>query len=458
MEKVLLIFPRTQEDRWKGIYAPPSVIFLSGGLRERGFDVDFSFLDVGLLNLLPPRTLENYFAIGISLFDDFFLEISNFVKSIPTGPLVALGGITPTMAPLEVFHLFPRANIVFPGEGDRLFGDLLLSLKKGKIPQGPWGIRLLGKEIPPAPSPVREDLAWSVPDLEMAGSDLEIVFTRGCPRSCIFCTHAHGRQQRKTPLALVREWMRRFRENGGERVNLADDDILLDPTYASEVFKILREEGLKLWGIQTSMESLRRPSALKAIKEAPFVSEPVLWIGTDAFLQRRAKRLAKRSGPEEIQRTVERLEDVGVSHYHYWILTDCLSTLGEFAEEFSLVAKLMLRFGNFHILPNSPFLIPYPYTPSFKRARRLCPERIVYKAILRDGEVEYPLVALEKPAQDTLYHFLHPGRTLIPWLSPGQFLHHLRQGDVERAASLLLSLLRQEGEDPGPIYRVFEER
>ncbi len=456
MEKVLLVFPREGMERWEGIVAPPSVLFLSAGLKEKGFEVDFSFLEVQSLTLSPPRKLSHYFAIGITLFDDFFLQEAEFAERIPEGPLVALGGITPTMAPLEVFYLFPKANIIFPGEGDRAFGEVLASLKEGKIPRGPWGIRLGGKEKPPQPIPIRESLSRVFPDLSLAEQELEIVLTRGCPRSCIFCTHAHGRLQRRTPLSSVRNWMREFRKKGGERVNLADDDILLDPDYAKEVFRIIGEEGLKIWGVQTSMDSLRLPGAIEALRKAPFVAEPILWIGTDAFLDRRAKRLAKRSRQRDIMWTIEKLEDEGIKNYHYWILTDCLSELEEFVEEFSLVGKLIMNFPGFHLLPNAPFLIPYPYTPAFKRALRLCPERVVYRRILRRAGIKYPLVLLEKPADEVLFHFLNPERTLIPWTFAGEFVEHLRQGKVERAASLLLTLTREQGLDPSPIYRIFE--
>ncbi len=459
MEKVLLLFPRSGEERWKGIRVPPSVLFLAGGLREKGFFVDFSYLEVPRLELSPPRNPHDYFAIGITLLDDFFLEVYRFVNSLPAEPLVALGGITPTMAPLEVFYIFQRANLVFPGEADRAFSGVLSSLKEGRIPPGPWGIRWMGKEKPPEPEPLREDLGRVIPDfsLLLKGGELELVLTRGCPRSCIFCTHPHGRLQRKTPLPLVRQWVRQYREMGGEKVNLVDDDILLEPGYARRVFRVFREEGIKLWGIQTSMDSLRNPSALEAIGEAPFSSRPTVWIGTDAFINARARRLAKRAKKEEIEEAVKRLEDMGVENYHYWILTDCLSSLGEFVEEFSAVGRLIRMFSRFHLLPNSPFLIPYPYTPSYKRALIKCRERIVYREIVRKGPVKYPLVLYEKPYSEPLFHFLNPERTLIPWLRAGEFLKRLRQRDLEGASSLLLSLVREEKQDPSPLYSVFEK-
>ncbi len=459
MDKVLLLFPRSKEERWRGIRVPPSVLFLAGGLREKGFSIDFSYLEVPQQKLSPPRTLEDYFAIGITLFDDFFPEVYDFVSSLPPEPLVALGGITPTLAPIEVFYIFERANLVFPGEGDRAFAEVLSSLKKGKIPPGPWGIRWMGKEMTPKPEPVRENLGHVLPDLSLLEQDgeLELVLTRGCPRSCIFCTHPHGRFQRKTPLSLVRLWMRQYRRRGGENINLADDDILLDPQYAREVFSVLKEEGVKIWGIQTSMDSLRAPLALEVIREAPFSSRPTVWIGTDAFINVRAKRLAKRAKEEEIREAVKSLQDMGVENYHYWILTDCLSSLREFVEEFSAVGRLMRRFSRFHLLPNSPFLIPYPYTPSYKRALLRCRERIVYREIIKKGPVEYPLVLYEKPSSSALFHFLNPAKTLLPWMRAGEFLTRLRQGDLEGASSLLLSLIREEGEDPAPLYSVFEK-
>ncbi len=459
MEKVLLLFPRSGEERWKGVKLPPSAAFLSGGLREEGFHSDFSYLEIPSLELTPPRSLEDYFAVGLSLFDDFLPEVYAFVQSIPQETLVALGGITATMAPREVFQIFGRANLVFPGEGDREFARVLSSLREGKFPEGPWGIRWMSREKMPHPEPVRENLANTLLDLSLLGEggELELVLTRGCPRSCIFCTHPHGRVQRRTPLSLVRAWMREYRRRGGRRINLADDDILLHPEYAREVFRIMGEEGVEVWGIQTSMDSLRDPLALEVLEEVPFASGPVVWIGTDAFISPRARRLAKRAREEEIFAVVKELEERGMGNYHYWILSDCQSTLGEFAREFSVVGRLMRDFSRFHLLPNSPFLIPYPYTPSYKRALLKCSERVVYREVLRKNGVEYPLVLYEKPASSALYHFLNPEKTLIPWMRAGEFLARLKEGDLYGASSLLLSLLREEGEDPSPLYSVFEK-
>lgn len=425
------------------------MLFLTGGLEASGFSVEFSYLEIPSLHLTPRRTLSEYDLIGISLFDDFFLEILEFSKTIPPYTLLAVGGITPTMAPLETFKFIERANIVFSGEGEILFPALLLNLNRGILPEGPWLLRLQGEKIHPL-SPWREDLSrtpisFSPFTPEDYRKGLELVISRGCPRSCIFCTHVHGRKQRRTPLSLVKTWLREFKSLGGTPVvNLADDDILLEPEYALKVFSLMRKEGFELWGIQTSMDSLINPQAFEAIMAAPFVSKPIIWIGTDVFIKPRAKRLAKKSGEREIENAVIRMEELRIENYHYWILSDCMSSLTEFTEEFLFVVKLLSKHRHFHILPNSPFLIPYPYTPSFKRAILKCSDKIIYRRILRKNGIQYPLVLHEKPASNPLYNLLNPEKSFIPWLRPGEFLELLKNKEIERATSLLISLLREE--------------
>ena len=445
IEKVLLLFPRKTEKRWENFSFPPSILFLVGGLEKKGFSVDFSYLEIPSLKLSPSRKISDYQVIGITVFDDFFLEISEFVSKLPSEILVALGGITPTMAPMETFKIIERANVVFAGEGECAFPTLLDALRKGEILDGPWGLRL-GNKIYFRKGVIREDLSltpisFSVFSEEFLQKGLELVVSRGCPRSCIFCTHVHGRIQRQTPPERIKNWLQRFKDSGGKTlVNLADDDILLYPEYAKKVFSVLKQEGFSIWGIQTSMDSLLREDAFYAIMEAPFVSEPVVWIGTDVFISSRAKRLAKKAKEDEIERVVKKLDSIGVRNYHYWILSDCLSTLDEFAEEFSFVASLVRKYKSFHLLPNSPFLIPYPYTPSYKRALLKCRDKIVYRAVVRKNGVEYPIVKYEKPQSFELHELLNPEKSLIPWIKPGEFLEYLRNSQIEKAASMLVSL------------------
>lgn len=449
IERILLLFPRRTEKRWESFSIPPSVLFLTGGLEASGFRVDFSYLEVPSLHLTPKRVPSEYDLIGISLFDDFFLEILEFSRTLPPHTLLALGGITPTMAPLETFTFMERANIVFSGEGETLFPALLINLNRGILPEGPWLLRFQEEKINPL-SPLKEDLSRTPLSFSPFTSEdyrkgLELVITRGCPRSCIFCTHVHGRQQRRTPLSLIKKWLRKFKSLGGLPViNLADDDIMLEPEYALKFFSLLREEGFELWGIQTSMDSLTNPRAFDAIMAAPFVSKPVLWIGTDVFIKQRAKRLAKKSGESDIENAVLRMEKLRIENYHYWILSDCMSSLTEFTEEFLFVIKLLSKYRHFHLLPNSPFLIPYPYTPSFKRVILKCRDKIVYRKILRKNGIQYPIVLHEKPSSDSLYNLLNPEKSLVPWLKPGEFIELLRNKEIERAASLLISLLREE--------------
>ncbi len=463
IEKILLLFPRSIESRWESFSIPPSILFLTGGLERENFKVDFSYLEVPSLSLSTPRKLADYNLIGISLFDDFFLEIKEFSENIPGNVLLALGGITPTMAPFETFSLIERANIIFRGEGEKEFPILLQFLRKGEIPETKgWALRINGETFLSLNRVVRKDLSdtpisFSPFSKENLAKGLELVVSRGCPRSCIFCTHVHGKVQRKTPPEEFRKWLREFGELGGQKIlNLADDDILLDPDYAGKIFMIAKEEGFKLWGIQTSMDSLLNPKALSSIKIAEFVSKPLLWIGTDAFLSSRAKRLGKKAGEKEIGEIVSILEKEGIENYHYWILSDCLSTLEEFTEEFLFVSSLLYKNERFHLLPNSPFLIPYPYTPSYIRAIRQCKDRITFKRRLRKNEIQYPLVLYERPRSWVLSNLLNPKQSFIPWVKPGEFLELVKEGKFERAASILVSILREEGLDPTKFRRKFE--
>lgn len=470
-EKVLLLFPMSREEsRWKTTGVPPSVLFVAGGLRKAGIKTDFSFLDVETHQLLPERRLESYSWIGITLYDELFLPVKKFLREFSRlypEIKIAVGGPMATLAPHAVASALPEVNLIFRGEADLLFGKLLKTLSYGGDVFSIKGYLYREKKFyllscfheVNYENLEQVEISFEVIPSEFSGKGLEINLSRGCPRPCLFCSHVHGKYHRQVPASKLSRWLEEFnfilKEKGinhpfARTININDDDILLDEEHFKEIIEVIAAADYRIWGIQTSIISLIERKRVKTelldfLKEENFyVKNPLLWIGTDAFSEKRARRLQKPLINEEIVVSlVEELEKRKILNYHYWILSDAETDWGGFVKEFLFIWKLTERFKYFHLLPNSPFLIPYPYTPSYHRLVENYPERLVVAKWVKSC-CDYPIVLHERPESDELYSLLHPNISLNPRIKPGEFLELLRKRDFLSAARLIHLALREE--------------
>ena len=236
-------------------------------------------------------------------------------------------------------------------------------------------------------------------------------------------------------------------------VNINDDDILQDPDYAGQIFRIITRHGFRLWGVQTSINSLftqdqaLRSDVLDLIDDDDlFVNgKKLLWLGTDTFLESRGKKLAKRIPPKQtIRALAEILDRAGIRHYHYWISSDELSTWEEFIEEFSFIVQLKQEFPSFHLLAHAPFLVPYLSTPLHKKLSRDPHQlkRVVYHNILKgdDPNFDFPLAQRVETPSDNLNRLLNN----IPPDTNGGFFDHIKANNFLAALLVLYHYLKQE--------------
>ena len=95
-----------------------------------------------------------------------------------------------------------------------------------------------------------------------------------------------------------------------------------------------------------------------------YVDLPLLWLGTDAFLPERSRRIGKTMPSTDLfLHLLEDFEQRKIRHYHYWISSDQESDWPEFISEVSFIQDLRKRYPRFGLLAHAPFLVPYPDTP-----------------------------------------------------------------------------------------------
>ncbi len=428
---VLLLFPYSLKDkRWKSIGIPTSLLFLSYSLKAH-----FHLVEIRKINIeadILPEEMENFSWIGITLYDDLFPQISKLIKIIKGKykGKIAVGGPMVTLSPIAVSAHLPEANLMMRGEAEESFPKVL-SLLSEPLTNLSELFKIKGFLYRDENILIFSSLSYiSLPDLRFSNIDvnaipedelekgLEINTSRGCPRGCIYCSHVHGKTLRKIPSSNVKLWLENFKKRLREKkitnpsaftVNINDDDILLDVDRAKEIIKIINESGLKLWGIQSSLETINKKRELLdfiACKDFYFGNRPLLWLGTDSFLPSRRKRLGRKPLDEKtIEILIKMMEEREISNFHYLILTDFQTEWEEFIEELFFIFHLQEKYDFFEIMATSKFLIPYPYTPSFK----ITPEFKIEKEILsiiNFPQFDYPLVKFVKPKNERILDFL----------------------------------------------------
>ena len=413
--------------------------------------------------------------LGFTLFEDLLLPMRDHLARLQPHyqGILAAGGPLLTLAPLAALYHLPQVNLAVRGEAELVLPEILRALNQGDLEalylltgvfwQRPGLIVFSSFEQVNRPETFKSlpmDLGFLRPAHLERG--LEINFSRGCGRGCLFCCRVQGRKLRKLPPQKAEELLNKASEKiaefalDGEAVrsmNINDDDILQDPAYAAAIFALVKKYNFRIHGIQTSPASLLQSdgtvnAAVLDLAADPGLyvdGRPLLWLGTDAFLPARMKRLGKRlPAPEAFAVLLAELEKRGLRHFHYWISSDGASTWEEFAEELALIVRYHRDFANFNLLAHAPFIVPYP-------ASRL------FRELTRDGRrVAAMKLKAEWRAPDPLFDFVVPERLETAWPNLNRLLKNekaggeqgffdfLKEKDFKAAAQLAYHFLKQE--------------
>jgi len=484
-----------KDTRWRSMGTPMAQLIMANSLEQAGHTVEILPLNASQ-NSLNFKKVPDIFALG--LYEDTFIPVRKIIrlarenfnlKIIVGGPMVSLSpmaviahtGDVDAFLRGEVEVTLPAFVSSFPlTESDESF-DRILSLIQ--IPglmcrlqnASIWGSFDVIPEI--------TDLTFSAPSIKHLSkkdreNGLEYSTSRGCIRNCTFCSHVHGRVLRTYPdslfsrdLSNARHYMEKMDKTDRQlkpySINLNDDDILLNPQRAENILEICRSNNFHLWGLQTSIESLVheeiRSKLFTWLEEVScFVNNQViLWLGTDAFTDKRLKRLGKSGNQDQIKQVCKDIYSKGFRGFHYWILTDADSNWEEFLTELRFLNEMRIEYGeSFNILPNAGTLIPYPSTPIYRQRIQKEQFRQIYlHEILHlpgHPDLDYPLVMHEKPADDYLYSLVETRAAVSERFlaKPEQFIKLIRQNRFDEAIMQAMNVLSIEIDD----FRYVEKR
>jgi hypothetical protein len=421
IKAVHLAYPALLSDkRWETIHLTSASLFIGSALRNAGYDVTAD------KQILPAASVDarvrSRDLLGLTLFEDLFFQVRDFLAGLRGNynGLVAVGGPMVTLTPLQTachlpgIHLLVRgeAEFVLPGLLDAVNANDLEAMLQfdGFLFHLPGIIIISNFDKINRPGDFK-DFRFNLDFLEKKHMEqgLEINVSRGCKRGCVFCSAVQGRKLRKLPVEHFENLLEQFaakvkasdiqapRDRFCRTVNINDDDILQDRQYARQIFQVIKKRGFRLWGVQTSINSLFHSSgevdmdAMAVIDDRALYMDdnPLVWCGTDAFLAGRGKRLGKTIPAENrVVELVQEFEKRGIRNYHYWISSDWRTDWREFVQEFRFIYRLWEGFDHFGLIAHSPFLVPYSSTPVYRLLNRSdeLREQVKYRGILEAGE------------------------------------------------------------------------
>lgn len=480
ISRILLLTPYRENDpRWQSILFSPATLLLASGLEEHGFSTCRRRIPLPYIH--AENAFRGFDAVGLTLFEDLADDYAALIEAIRqdhTGLLMA-GGPMASRLPDTCLQLFPEIDLLLRGEAEEALPQVLRWINTPGSPPPPVSGLYLKRDdgwftLEPQrlnrPQKLEKVIVnYDLLEDDELGEGLELNISRGCPRSCVFCCHVQGRNPRRLnpdaldrQLAQARKRIERLHPipPRAMSININDDDLLISPEYARSILDVCRGNGFHLWGLQTAVDSFfdhRRRIKLDLLDLVAdpdlYMDRPLLWLGTDTFLEERSRRMGKTIPPApQFLQLLDQFEQRKIRHYHYWISSDQESDWPEFIEELSFIQHLRQQYPLFGLLAHAPFLIPYPDTPLWHLLER-SPEhyaRILFSRPVRRSKSSWKRALRVEPRDPGLT------RLLDNQPDPGgiRFFEALKDNDNFAVFSSVYNALRESRLRCGDARRI----
>jgi len=261
-----------------GIIDPPhNLLVIGAALREHGLNVALLDMPVLGLNFTDLRSRLDRLAprvVGIGNHSTYSFPIvkrtAREVKRWRPGAPVIAGGIYVSLCPEETLRRSRDIDAVVIGEGDITAPRLVDALLNGGSPEGLAGVAMRddsGTPVANLPAPHPEDLdALPLPAADLlpadhyvgAGRRYILSRTRGCPRSCSYCTSAYVKRdiRFRSPVAVVEEMAAAY-SLGFRDFFFYDNMFTLNPGQVRELCRLVVEAHWDIkWICMTSVDKV----------------------------------------------------------------------------------------------------------------------------------------------------------------------------------------------------------
>ena len=338
--------------------------YLTSVLRKYGYSVQVVDIEQSADEILATALELKPLLIGFSLIFQFFIErYAELLRGLRLSGIdchFTMGGHFPSLSYQQTLELVPELDSVVRFEGEMTLVELADAISSGRDWQDIQGIayrrddkvmatpaRALLEDLDQLPYPERN----YEPEAVLGRSIMPILASRGCARTCSFCSihtfyrAAPGRIVRtRKPAEVVRE-MRSLHEDRGITIFLfQDDDFPLFGVvwrrWAREfVAELHRNElpGKVIWKINCRADAVDRELFI-AMRDAGLY---LVYMGLESGSEQGLETLHKQINVEQNIRAVEILKSIGLMFEYGFMLLDPSSTFASVRENLSFLRTIL---------------------------------------------------------------------------------------------------------------------
>jgi radical SAM superfamily enzyme YgiQ (UPF0313 family) len=338
--------------------------YLASVLREHGYSVSVVDIEQNPKKILRAARKVNPVLIGFSLIFQFYIdrywELLHLLRKGGIDCHFTMGGHFPSLSYWQTLELIPELDSVVRFEGEMTLLELADALGTGQDWKDIHGIayRRDGEIIKTEARPLIEDLDRLPypernykPGAVLGRSIMPILASRGCARTCSFCSihtfyrAAPGRIVRtRKPAEVVRE-MRILHEERGISVFLfQDDDFPLFGTvwrrWANEFVDELHRNNLPgkvIWKMNCRADAVERELFIR-MRDAGLY---LVYMGLESGSEQGLETLHKQITVEQNIRAVNLLKSIGLMFEYGFMLLDPSSTFESVRENLNFLRTIL---------------------------------------------------------------------------------------------------------------------
>jgi anaerobic magnesium-protoporphyrin IX monomethyl ester cyclase len=338
--------------------------YLASVLRQNGYTVHVVDIEQEPEAIVALAASIDPLLIGFSLIFQFFIDryahLLALLRAAGIDCHFTMGGHFPSLSYLQTLEFIPELDTVVRFEGEATLLDLADALGTG----GDWhavdgiAFRRDGEVVVTTPRPLLEDLdRLPYPDRNyhpqavLGRSIMPIVASRGCARTCSFCSihtfyrAAPGKMVRtRRPAEVVKEMRSLFDERGTRIFLFQDDDFpLFGPVWkrwAAEFVEELHRSDLPgqvIWKMNCRADAVDRDLFVKMRDAGLYLVYMGLESGSEAGLE----TLHKQINVEQNLRAVNLLKSIGLMWEYGFMLLDPSSTFDSVRQNLAFLRTIL---------------------------------------------------------------------------------------------------------------------
>jgi radical SAM superfamily enzyme YgiQ (UPF0313 family) len=266
------------------------------------------------------------------------------------GKTVSIGGVHASLLPQEAKT---HADTVLIGEAEGVFHQLITDYEAACLK--PFYRSESHFDLKKVPLP-RRDLLSS----KYSRFFKTIETTRGCPNRCEFCSVPiiNGMRYRTRSVSQIDYELSSIIRRRGEYLFLTDDNVVAQPKFAAELFRVFKEYEVKWMGFCT-LQIARNPELLALARESGCTS---LFIGFESLNQENLDGARKTfMNTHELTDLIKRIQDHGIGIQGAFIFGFEHDDKEVFGRTVDFVHETHIE------LPTFSVLTPFPGTPLRRR-------------------------------------------------------------------------------------------